>query len=75
MRCSTLGAEAADAISKADFLKLRRLKPLSNMHPAEVPQVLVDWVQRPVEDRELGGRLLAEMGVRKNELGHHSAFV
>ena len=75
MRCSTLGAEAADAISKADFLKLRRLKPLSNMHPAKVPQILVDWVQRPVEDRELGGRLLAEMGVHKNELGHHSAFI
>ena len=52
MRCSTLGAEAADAISKADFLKLRRLKPLSNMHPAEVPQVLVDWVKRCWENRQ-----------------------
>ena len=75
MRCSTAGAEAADAVSKADFLRLRRTMPGSNLDPAPVPEVLVGWVQNPVEDRRLGERLLSEMGVRKNELGHHSSFV
>ena len=75
MRCSTIGAEAADAVSKADFLRFRRTMPGSNLNPAPVPEVLVGWVQNPVEDRRLGERLLSEMGVRKNELGHHSSFV
>ena len=73
-RCSTLGAEAADAFSKADFIKFRRLKPLSNLNPAIVPRTLVDWVLNPVEDRELGDRLLRELGIEKNVMGHHSAF-
>jgi hypothetical protein len=75
MRCSTQGARAADALSKGDFMKFRRLKPKSDANPARVPQVLWEWVQNPVEDRKLGEKLLVEMGVRKNELGIHSAFV
>ena len=74
MRCSTVGAEAADAISKADFIKLRRLKPKSSLHPAPVPQVLKDWVLDPVEDRSLGAQLLEELGVQRNDLGHHSSY-
>ena len=74
MRCSTVGAEAADAISKADFIKLRRLKPKSSLHPAPVPQVLKDWILDPVEDRSLGAQLLEELGVQRNDLGHHSSY-
>ena len=73
LRCSSVGAEAADAISKGDFLKFRRLKPRSNMNPARVPRVLEDWVQDPREDR-LGERLLKVLHMEKNMMGHYSAF-
>ena len=74
MRCSTVGAEAADAISKADFIKFRGLKPGSDMDPSPVPRVLEEWVQNPREDRMLGQRLIKELGLERNILGHHSWF-
>ena len=73
-RCSTVGAEAADAVSKGDFVRFRRLKPQSNLNPGKVPQALVDWVNDPQEDRRLGDRILQEMGVAKNTMGLYSSY-
>ena len=73
-RCSTVGAEAADAVSKGDFLRFRRLKPQSKMNPGKVPRALVDWVNNPREDKGLGARILGEMGVDRNVLGPHSCY-
>ena len=73
-QCSTVGAEAADAVSKGDFVRFRRLKPQSNLNPGKVPQALVDWVNDPQEDRRLGDRILQEMGVAKNTMGLYSSY-
>ena len=53
-RCSNQLAEAADAISKVDFWRMRRMMPGANMEPARVPTELVRWVKNPVADRKLG---------------------
>ena len=74
-RCSTRLAEAADAISKGDIRKLRSLVPNTSPAPARVPKVLISWVANPVGDRKLGEKLLAEMRVAKNLLGHQTAFI
>jgi hypothetical protein len=74
-RCSTEGSRAADAISKGDFIKFRRIKPRSTLDPAPVPRSLTEWVRNPVEDMDLGKKLLGELGLRRNEFGHHSSFV
>ena len=73
-RCSTREAEAADAISKADWRRHRRLMPQSNHGLAMVPVTLSKWVEDPVEDRTLGERILRELGVRKSILGHHRSY-
>ena len=52
-RCSTEPAEAADAISKADWNRFRRKMTRANARPARVPRVLEEWVRNPVEDRRL----------------------
>ena len=73
-RCSTREAEAADAISKADWRRFKRLMPLSNPGSAMVPVTLSKWVEAPVEDRTLGERILKELGVRRSTLGHHRSY-
>ena len=73
-RCSTDLAEAADAISKADFPRMRRLMPGATPGPARVPRVLLQWVCNPVADRNLAAKLLREMGVERNILGHQGMF-
>ena len=74
-RCSNDQAEAADAVSKADWARFRRLMPRANMEPARIPVTLVRWIQDPVEDRKLGERILKEMGFGRNPFGHHDNFV
>ena len=73
-RCSTDLAEAADAISKAEFSRMRRLMPGASVGPARVPRALLQWINNPVRDRNLGGRLLEEMDVERNILGYQGLF-
>ena len=73
-RCSTELAEAADAISKADFNRMRRLMPGANPGPARVPRSLLQWVDNPVADMNLSAKLLKEMGIERNVLGHQGMF-
>lgn len=73
-RCSTVLADAADAVSKAEFHRMRRLMPGASPGPARVPMVLLQWVDNPVADRQLGARLLREMGVERNILGYQGMY-
>ena len=73
-RCSNALAEAADAISKADFKRLRRLMPGASAGPARVPRALLQWVANPVGDRHLAAKLLKELGVQRNILGYQGLF-
>jgi hypothetical protein len=64
-RCSNTGADMADALSKADFCRFRRIGvgagwPLA-VGPAWVPASLLDWLSDPRADEDLGSRLLADI--------------
>jgi len=74
-RCSNVQASAADAVSKADWARFRRLMPGALPGPAAVPQALVSWVHSPVADRNLGERILAQMGRVRTILGHRENYL
>ena len=57
-RCSDRQAEAADAVSKADWGLFRRVMPQADLTLVRVPITLAGWIQDPVEDRRLGERIL-----------------
>ena len=73
-RCSNVPASAADAISKAEWTRFRRLMPGASVAPAKVPLALVSWVQDPVADRDLGQKILAQMGLVRTILGHRDNY-
>ena len=68
-RCSNAGSVAADAISKAEFANFRKIMPLATRYPAELPRVLTDWLQNPVETRWLGRDIIREMRSKQNITG------
>ena len=71
-RCSTSGAEMADAVSKADFGRFRRAGGGElAAAPAVVPVELLRWAAAPVEDDDLGGRLLEDLAQRMMVLGRN----
>jgi hypothetical protein len=72
-RCSTAGAEMADALSKADFRRFRGTAtcqrwPLA-VAPAWVPAHLLAWLADPRTDDELGSKLLDDIAARGPVLG------
>ena len=73
-RCSNAEASAADAVSKADWSRLRQLMPRATPGPAKIPTALVNWVNNPVADRNLGENILREMGLVRTILGHRGSF-
>ena len=62
-RCSTAKAEAADALSKNDLEKFRRLVPDSEELPRVVPRTVLTWLQKPYVDFDLGRKIVAELKV------------
>jgi hypothetical protein len=74
-RCGNVPASAADAVSKAEWTRFRRLMPGASAAPAVVPQALVSWVQTPVADRNLGQRILGQMGRVRTILGHRENYI
>jgi hypothetical protein len=72
-RCSTAGAEMADALSKADFMRFRQTAAASGwplaVAPARVPARLLAWLADPRPDEELGAKLLDEMAAWGAVLG------
>ena len=73
-RCSNIEASAADAVSKADWLRFRQLMPRAAPGPAKIPTTLVSWVNHPVADRNLGEKILREMGLIRTILGHRGSY-
>ena len=63
-RCTTDGAITADAISKSDWCRLRRYMPNHTERPSKVPNALLDWINRPCEDKLLGQKILTEMATK-----------
>ena len=74
-RCSNIEASAADAVSKADWLRFRQLMPRAAPGPAKIPTTLVSWVNHPVADRNQGERILREMGLVRTILGHRGSYI
>ena len=64
-RCSTPGADMADALSKSDLTRFWRVADGGGFHlphrQAAVPAELLRWLEFPREDDRLGERLLSEM--------------
>ena len=73
-RCSNAEALAADAVSKADWTLFRQLMPGATPGPAKIPTALVSWVNSPVADRNLGQKILREMGLVRTILGHRGCY-
>jgi hypothetical protein len=73
MRCSTTGADMADALSKAEFARFRRTGVMAgwplDVAPVAVPGQLLHWLADPVADSELGTRLLLEIKKSGQVLG------
>ena len=73
-RCSNGPSSAADAVSKAEWSRFRKLMPGATPGPAVVPRALARWVHSPVADRNLGQKILTELGLVRTILGHRDNF-
>ena len=54
-------AEAADAISKNDTARFRRLCPNSECKGRPIPVTIRNWIKKPVFDMELGKKIVVEL--------------
>lgn len=54
-------AEAADAISKNDTGRFRRLCPNSEYRGRKIPATIRNWIAKPVVDYYLGKKIVAEL--------------
>ncbi len=72
-RCSTPEAEMADALSKGDFGRFRRIPGGKEYGPTpeRVPIALLRWAARPKEDDDLGRKILVELAKEISVLGHN----
>ena len=61
MRCSGNGEQAADALSKGDWVRAKNFVPHKNDAPEFIPRTLLRWIRDPVPDMELGSKVLSEM--------------
>ena len=59
-RCSDGGSVLVDAISKGDIDVLRRAWPVGR-NLVEIPNSLLNWVRNPVDDMELGEKILEDL--------------
>jgi hypothetical protein len=70
-RCSVPAAEAADALSKADFGRFRRLAGGLPVEPLWVPRSVLAWIKNPVRNDDLGDEVLRELRQRTLVLGYN----
>jgi hypothetical protein len=74
-RCSTREAEMADALSKAEFTRCRRLgleaEYQLQTELAWVPRSILDWLSRPEPDDDLGKKVLVELARSVPVLGYN----
>jgi hypothetical protein len=67
-RCSV---PAADALSKADFGRFRRLAGGLPAEPLWAPRSILAWIQNPVRNDHLGDEVLRELRQRTLVLGYN----
>ena len=60
-RCSGLGEEVADALSKGDWDRAWPLMPEKNTDPERIPVALLKWSNNPVPDLRFGQKILSDM--------------
>ena len=70
-RCSDRNTQIADAISKADWRKLDDLMWWRNIEPCRIPVALLQWINDPREDLNLGRKILEEMAQYTMVLGYN----
>ena len=74
-RCSSDGALLADCLSKGAMARFWEVAGRSTMfncpvRPLAVPQVLLDWIEKPWPDFDLGDKLLKELVGSGEVLGY-----
>ena len=66
LRCSSPGADMADALSKADFGRFWSTNDSEDfgcpLNPGWIPVSLLSWLEAPSVDEALGSRILGEIG-------------
>jgi hypothetical protein len=72
-RCSNAGSRVADALSKGEFERARKEAaadgfPLG-VEPGRVPKQLLQWIDHPSADYDLGSRILEELSAHRPVLG------
>jgi hypothetical protein len=70
-RCSVPGAVAADALSKADFTRFRKVTCGLPSDPLWVPRQILVWMLDPKKDDDLGCKILEELGGKTAVLGYN----
>jgi hypothetical protein len=74
-RCSSPGTVMADALSKAQFGLFRRVEAEVGWglgtEPAWVPRSVLAWLQKPVQDDDLGEKVLRELAQRTAVPGYN----
>ena len=71
-RCSSRETVAADAVSKADWKRLvSNMKEMDGVASRKVPESLLQWIRNPRPDRELGMKIVRDMG-KRNEMMQYS---
>jgi len=75
-RCSHPAAKMADALSKAEFKSFWEIADTAPWElyeqPMSVPASLLAWIANPVEDDDLGERLLKEIATAAPVLGYNT---
>ena len=62
-RCSDEESFVADAVSKEDIDVLRKAWP-NKRNLVEIPGSLLGWIRNPVDDIELGEKILGDLMAR-----------
>ena len=60
-RCSSPGANAADALSKADWDRAWDLIPNKDDDPGRIPASILRWASNPTKDMTFGKKILCDM--------------
>ena len=60
-RCSTPAADIADALSKADWDRAWQQMPFRDANPGRIPPTILKWINNPVNDMDLGDKILCDM--------------
>ena len=72
-RCSDVGSEMADALSKAEFIKFEEISKkhshVLNRGMATAPKAILEWVANPAFDWMLGTKILREIGEHTSLMG------